>query len=370
MSYRPRDIYRGRRKFHVPLTIFLFVLAGLFIGAVVLFYTLQQYIVYDQNGVTLQLPFMQTEAPLLSEEEEEAPVPAFEPIAVQVIYEEPDYSDIDMGGWQDLSPTQARFIPFSDASSDTKLAAALSNAQSNGYSGVVLELKDRSGRLAWASGSELAAAYGTGGTMDYTDTIEALHEQDMTCAAQICCFADELMATRNWPATLQQTSGTPYRDGNGVYWLDPYNRTVRGYLIELVQELSAMGFDEIILADLYHPVSDAPFLYSVTLLTEPNPVTAVCQTGRRITEELKGSGTPISVLISADSLRNGRAEQTGQDLSVFWRLFARVYCPTDYWTAASDRDLAVESLNDGDPSVRFVPVSETPPEDMESYVVK
>ena len=67
MPYRPKDIYRGRRKFHVPLTILLFVLAGLFIGAVVMFYALQQYIVYDQSGVTLQLPFMQTEPPVPAE---------------------------------------------------------------------------------------------------------------------------------------------------------------------------------------------------------------------------------------------------------------------------------------------------------------
>ncbi len=369
MPYRPKDIYRGRRKHRVPLTIFLFILAGLFIGAVVLFYALQQYIVYDQNGVTLQLPFMETEPPE-EPEEETAPTPAFEPIAVEVIYEEPDYSDLDLGGWEGLSPTQARFVPFDDAASETRLAAALSNARSGGFSGVVLELKGRSGRLAWASSSELAAAYGTAGTMDYTGTIADLHEQGYTCAAQICCCADELMATRNWPATLQQYAGTPYRDGSGTYWLDPYNRSIRGYIVELAEELAAMGFDEIILADLYHPVSDTPFLYSVTLPTDPSPVTAVCQMGRRVAEALKESDTAVSVLISADSLRGGLGERTGQDLSVFWKLFTRVYCPTDYWTAASDMELAIESMNGGDPGARFVPVSEMIPDGMTSYEVK
>ena len=368
MPYRPRDIYRGRRKSRLPLTIFLFVLAGLFIGAVVLFYALQQYIVYDQNGVTLQLPFMQTEQ---TPPPEEVPLsPAFEPIAVQVIYEEPDFSDVDLGGWETLSPTQARFIPFSDASSETKLAAAISNAAGGDYSGVVLELKDRSGKLAWASGCELAAAYGTAGTMDYAETIASLHEQGLTCAAQISCCADELMATRNWPVTLQQFSGTPYRDSDGVYWLDPYNRSIRSYLIDLTEELVDMGFDEIILADLYHPVSDTPFLYSVTLQTPANPVTAVCQMGRRIAESVKDRGVPVSALISGNSLRNGLSAQTGQDISVFWKLFARLYCPTDAWTAASDLELAAESMNGGDAGVRFVPVSELIPEGMKSYEVK
>lgn len=369
MPYRPKDIYRGRRKSRLPLTIFLFVLAGLLIGAVALFYALQQFIVYDQNGVTLQLPFMQTEAPA-AVEDEAAPSPAFEPIAVQVIYEEPDFTEVDLGGWEELSPTRARFVPYADTVSETKLAAALSNAESGDFTGVVLELKDASGRLAWASESELAAAYGTAGTMDYTETVAALHEKGMTCAAQISCCADELMATRNWPVTLQLYAGTPYRDSEGKYWLDPYNRTIRGYIADLCGELAAMGFDEIILADLYHPISDGEFSYSVTLQTGANPVVAVCQMGRRAAEAIQASGAAASVLIDADSMRNGLSAQTGQDLSVLWRLFARLYCPTDAWSAASDLELAAETMNGGEASVRFVPVSELIPEGMQSYEVK
>lgn len=369
MPYRPKDIYRGRRKFHVPLTIFLFVLAGLLVGTVVLFYALQQYIVYDQSGVTLQLPFMreETEAPV---EEETVVSPVFEPIAVQVIYEEPDFSEIDLGGWEALSETRTRFIPYADASSDTKLAAALSNALSGDFTGVVLELKNESGRLAWASSCELAADYGTAGTMDYTETIESLHERGLTCAAQISCCADELMATRNWPATLQLYAGTPYRDSGGKYWLDPYNRTIRSYIAELTAELAAMGFDEIILADLYHPVSDSEFLYSVTLQTGASPVVAVCQMGMRAVETAQDTGAAVSALIDTDSLRNGLSDKTGQDIATFWRIFARLYCPTDAWSAASDMELAIDSMTAGDAAVRFVPVSEIIPEGMASYEVK
>lgn len=369
MPYRPKDIYRGRRKFRVPLTILLFVLAGLLIGAVALFYALQQYLVYDQSGVTLQLPYMRTEPP--AEETEEAPpTPAFEPVEVQVIYDEPDFSDLDLGGWQGLGSVRLRFVPFADASSQTRLAAAISAAQDGDFNGVLLELKPRSGQLAWASENELAAAYGTAGSMDYAETVAALHEQGLLAVAQISCCADELMGTRNWPVTLQQVSGTPYKDSGGVYWLDPYNRSIRAYLTGLARELAAMGFDEIVLADLYHPVGEGSFLYSVSLPTEPNPVTAVCQMGRRIAEALAESETAVSVRIDADSLRNGLSAQTGQELSIFWRLFARVYCPTDYWTASSDLELAAETMNAGTADVRFVPVSELIPEGMGSYVVR
>ncbi len=409
MSYRPKDIYRGRRKFRVPLTIGLFVLAFLLIGAVALFYILQQFLVYDQRGVTLQLPFM----PAAEEETaaSEEPEPTFEPVEVQVVYEDPDFSEVDLGGWEDLTETRARFIPYSDAVDEMKLEAALA-AVSGDYTGVVLELKTSSGMLAWNSQSETARGYGTAGTMDYTETVAALHEEGLTAAAQICCFTDELLATRNPTVTLKTESGS-YKDSDGAYWLDPYNRNVRNYIADLMAELADMGFDEIILADLYHPVrsgygdtgnsweedswddwnddwdddeedaageaTPAPtpagvetgFLYSVTVQTATNPVNAVCQAARRLAEALAESETAVSVLIDENSLRNGNSTYTGQDIEVFWRIFARLYCPCSIYDAATDLEYAAETMNGGDAAVRFVPVCRDDiPEGFGSYVLR
>lgn len=370
MSYRPRDIYRGRRKFRVPLTIFLSVLVFILAAGIAMFYILQQYLVYDQSGVSLQLPFMEEQAAPEEEPEQAEATPAFEPIAVQVVYEDPDFSQVDLGGWEELSAARLRFISYEDATDSVKLAAAISGASGGDFTGVVLELKDRSGQLAWASACQTAMDYGTAGTMDYAETVAALHEQGLTAAAQICCCADELLATRNWTVTLQNADGSAYRDEEGVYWLDPYNRTVRTYLADLMAELSAMGFDEIILADLYHPVDEAGFQYSTTLQTEPNPVTAVCQTGRRLVESLDGTGTAVSALIDPSSLRNGEGDLTGQDLNIFWRLFARLYCPSSADSAASDLELAAETMTQGEASVRFVPVCTLIPDGFSSYCIE
>ena len=381
MPYRPKDIYRGRRKFRVPLVIGLSVLAVLIVGAIVLFYALQQFLVYDQTGVSLQLPFMSREAEVQAAEAE--PTPTFQPVEVQVIYEEPDFSQVDLGGWEELTATRARFIPFSDAADEAKLAAALTNVSGDEYTGVVLELKSTYGQLAWASQSETALGYGTAGTMDYTETVAALHERGLTAAAQISCLADELMATRNGPVALQTEAGRTYRDDDGVYWLDPYNRFVRNYIADLMAELSAMGFDEIILADLRHPVREGywtadeetgevistGFLYSVTVQTAPSPVNAVCQMALRLAESLEGTETAVSAQIDPSSLREG-GEKTGQDPDIFWRVFARLYCPTDYWNAAGDLEYAAEAMRDGDAAVRFVPVCDMIPEGFESYVLR
>ena len=367
MSYRPRDIYKGRRKFRVPLTIILFVLAALIVGSVVMFYTLQQFIVYDQTGVTLQLPFMAAEAPA---EEEAVAVPTFEPVQVQVIYTDPDFSQIDLGGWEELTAETLRFIDFDTATDPVMLAAAITAAANEDYTGAVLELKTPAGQLAWSSASETALAFGTSGYMDYSETVQTMHDEGLRAVAQISCCADGLLATRNWTVTLQTISGTSYRDETGVAWLDPYNRTVRSYIQDLMEELAAMGFDEIILADLYHPLSDISFTYSVTLQTAPNPVTAVCQMGRRLVEAMDGTGTAVSALLDESSLREGLGASTGQDIETFWRLFARLYCPAELGSAADNKVLAMETMTQGDGDARFVPVVPGAPEDFSSYCLR
>ena len=368
MPYRPKDIYRGRRKFRVPLTIFLFVLAFLVLGSVGMFYFLQQYIVYDASGVSLQLPFSAQEE--AADPTEPTAKPTFEPLTVEVVWEDPDFSQIDLGGWDELEAVQARFITLDTVISASALESAVNAAKGGDWSAVVLEMKDTSGRLAWASASETAMSYGTAGSADVTETIAALHEADMTVAAQISCFADDLMGTRNWPTALSYGGG-PYRDDDGVYWLDPYNRTIRTYLADLVRELAAMGFDEIILADLYHPLppGELGFGYSVTLQTAADPVVAVCQSARRIVEAAAGTGVAVSALLDTASLREGRGAQTGQDVDIFWRLFARLYCPTSTDMYSSDKELAVEAMNAGDSSIRFVPVSSLIPEGAVSYMI-
>ena len=366
MPYRPRDIYRGRRKFRVPLTIFLFVIAIILVGGVSMFYFLQRYIVYDASGVTLQLPSRRSES--VEETLQATPKPTFEPVTVEIVWEDPDFSEIDYGGWEELDTVQARFIPLDTVIVANSLATAMNAAQAEGYSGVVLEMKDASGRLAWTSSAAMAQAYGTAGAADVTEVITTLHEAGMTVAAQMSCFADGLMAERNWPVALQSV-GSTYTDSDGVKWLDPYNRTIRTYLTDLAKELAAMGFDEIILADLYHPISEAGFTYSTTLQTEPDPVTAVCQAGRRIVEALEGAGVPVSARINVASLRNDQGSQTGQDMDIFWRMFARLYCPTSYDMAATDTELAEDAMNAGDIQIRFVPVSMYIPEGSQSYVV-
>lgn len=373
MPYRPKDIYRGRRKFRVPLSIFLFVLVFVLVSGVSIFFFLQQYVVYDDSGAHLHLEriFQRQEKPTAESEQAEAtPESTFEPVPVNVIWEDPDFSDVDMGGWQDLSTIQARFIPLQEVVGGGLDAAVSLVVQDSTYSGAVLELKDSSGQLAWPSEAAMAQSYGTYGGTDVLGAVAALHDAGKTAVAQISCFPDNLLCQRNWTVALQ-LYGNTYIDSSGKAWLDPYNQSVRTYITDLAGELSDMGFDEIILADLEHPITDVEggFTYTGTLRTPPNPVVAVCQMGRRVAMALAETDTAVSVLLNESSLQQNLGTQTGQDIPVFWRLFARLYCPTSPDQLAGDLEMAVDKMNGGEADVRFVPVMGLFPEVGKSYVI-
>lgn len=365
MGYKPRDVYKGRRKYKVPLMIFFFVLAFLLVAGVGLFYGLQQFIVYDETGVRLQFTAPEAEE---SPEVTDAviPTPDVSGMTVNIVYRDPDFSQVSFAVGEESGAAESALVSFRDASDPVRLETRLAELQEQGYTSFLFDLKTEEGQLAWASQASTALSFGTGGRMDYTDTIAALHEQGMRAAARISVCADNLLAVRNWPLGLRDAGGMPFADENGVFWLDPYNRQVRLYIIDLMTELAAQGFDEIVLDDLWHPDGDG-FAYSITLHTEPSAEAAVGQLAVKLAEAAEGLGVELSVCLQGDSLRYDRAAESGQDPELFWRIFERLYCVTDAETAASDRD---QALRFGGSAERFVPICPyQAPEGFDSYVL-
>ena len=365
MAYRARELYRGRRKHTLPLLILLFTLAFLVLGTVLAFYALQQFIVYDETGVTLQ--FNRAEETQESASQAVISLPDLSGMQLQLVYRDPDFSDVSLPVGEELRSLQAGYIHFAEIQKPELLAERLEALRQENYKAVVFEMKTEAGLLAWASQSATAYSYGLSGTEDLSETLAALKEAGIHTTARISVCADDLLAVRNWPIALKSEAGTPYVDADGHYWLDPYNRAARLYIIELMEELAAMGFDEILLDELCHPRSEESFSYSVSLHIDPNPRAAVGQLAVKLAEAAQELGVELSVCADTASLRGDLAESSGQDLALFWRIFERVYCPSDSEQAASDRELA---LKFGGSAERFVPIcAYQSPESFSSYVI-
>lgn len=366
MAYRSRDVYRGRRKYTLPLLILLFALAFLLLGTVLAFYGLQQFIVYDETGVSLQFSRPADEGG------EENPVviplgPDLSGMVVNIVYRDPDFSGVSFPVGENTEARQAGYIHYAETQDPETLAERLAALRQEKYEAIVFEMKTEAGYLAWASQSATAYSYGLSGTEDFTEILAELKEAGIHTTARISVCADDLLAVRNWPIALRTPAGTPYVDENGHYWLDPYNRATRVYIIELMEELVAMGFDEILLDDLCHPMNEEGFGYSVPLHIEPNPQAAVGQLAVKLAEAMEGKDVELSVCVDDYSLRQSLEASSGQDLELFWRIFDRIYCPSDAERAASERDIA---LGSGGTAERFVPIcAYQSPENFSSYVL-
>lgn len=344
------DVYKGRRKKLNVLGIVLSVLAVLIVALFVVFGAFQKYIVYENSGISIDMPILATQAP-----EGATDASGFEQVNAELEIGEPDYSDIESRVDEDMGSVKAIYVPTESVTAEG-VTAYVNMLGSAGANGLVLDVKPVSGQLAWASTSQIANDYGTVGTTDLASLVSTLKKQDIYLVAQLSCCTDALMATRCPTAALTTQSGVPYSDSDGT-WLDPYNSMTADYLVQLCTELADMGFDELLLKNLAMPQTDAALNYTVVLSSVPSPVSAVCGLAMDLTTQLANKDVLISAILDTQSLRSGLSAQSGQDISVFAKLFDRFYCAGDtVWRATVDRDSVDYWIYDGDLSLRFVPI--------------
>ena len=191
--------------------------------------------------------------------------------------------------------------------------------------------------------------------------VDMLKEKNVYLVAKISCCVDERFPAYSTLVALKTASGMNYYDETGM-WLDPYSQKVRDYVVEMVQELYDIGFDEVALADLRHPVPEedreVDFLYNAEMSTTPSAEGGICgfaiTVAQRLADRPEGkvlsiySYTPVS-LVKTD-------QGTGQNTPLFFKLFDRVYYETDRGTYTYNLQDVTHSITESVASRRFVPV--------------
>ena len=228
--------YRGRlsatdwlRRIAAVLAVLVVLVGGGLIAG-------QKFIVYTDGGLRVDLPFDREDA---SEEElgeitvvVEQPQP--EP-APPVEEPEPPLRAIVLGVDSLLNGT------------------ALQQVQAAGANAVVLNMKDDSGKLAYTSGSALAAEVGANTPAEGLEqALAALSEADIRLIARVSCFRDHKLAS-NRSYAIDTKSGRRWVDSRSVRWSNPAKPGVAGYLMDIAKELSDLGFDEVLLDNWGYP---------------------------------------------------------------------------------------------------------------------
>ncbi|MCD8007553.1 MAG: putative glycoside hydrolase, partial [Clostridiales bacterium] len=131
----------------------------------------------------------------------------------------------------------------------------LKNVSANG---IMLYLKESSGALNYASSLDLSAVFNVScsesKSATIADTVSELNESDYYTLAYVDCFQDGSAGALS-DYQLYDASGDTWYDGEKCAWADPANEEFQDYIIGMVQELAAMGYDEVVLNNAAYPTT-------------------------------------------------------------------------------------------------------------------
>lgn len=364
MARNPSEFYSGKRKKSGPAFLVSLVILSVIAFAILLFYGLQKYLVISNSGLYLDIPLI-SETGQSTSDDDGIITRDFEPVNAELIIGEPDYGNIKASAGEGLGAIKAVFVPFESCTEDN-LPAYVDRAGSNGA--LLLDLKTVSGQLAWSSQTETALGYGTSGTLELAPLISSLHERGITVAVRLCCFVDDLLASRYGDVCLHKADGTAFSDDSGK-WLDPTSTVVKQYIISLCRELTSMGVDEIVLNAMRMPETQESFAFAGKTSAASTPETAISGFAISLARSLKQTGANVSVQVNTDAAMQGVDTVTGQNADLFLKIFPRVYRLADKDTAAAGVGTVSGMIALGEAKYRFVPMCYDGAPDTSCYVL-
>lgn len=112
---------------------------------------------------------------------------------------------------------------------------------------LVIDVKDDNGRITFKMDSEKAQEIGaiTNTISDIDDLLKLLKEKDIYPIARIVAFKDPYLAEQKHELAIKNKDGSLYRDNKGECWINPYEKEVWDYLIEVSTKAVEAGFMEI-----------------------------------------------------------------------------------------------------------------------------
>ena len=112
---------------------------------------------------------------------------------------------------------------------------------------MVIDVKNDEGRVVYAMDTPAVSAVGSAQKLvsDMPELIRTCKEHGIYLIARIVAFRDPFLAENRTDLALHNTDGSLFRDSSGLAWVNPYQKEVWEYLLEIAEEAARIGFDEI-----------------------------------------------------------------------------------------------------------------------------
>lgn len=166
---------------------------------------------------------------------------------------------------EDQQPTSAivegswTVVNLSALSSPEAIETAAANAAAAGAQYAMIPLKDASGYVYYTSAVPAAAGSIAASTVDPAAIAAAFKAAGVTPVACLSAFRDPIAAYTDRSMGIHY-AGSDYMwldnaaDAGGKPWLNPYSDAAVRYVGDLIQEVSAFGYDHVLLSTVQFPV--------------------------------------------------------------------------------------------------------------------
>lgn len=130
--------------------------------------------------------------------------------------------------------------------SPARMRGLIAIADSTEINALVLDIKDEFGLNYRSQDSSVARNAGSAGRIPGLPALlDSLHAHGIVAIARLVVFKDSVAARLNPDRTILTPGGDPWRDKQGLTWVNPYDRVIQEYNIRVAEELARLGFDEI-----------------------------------------------------------------------------------------------------------------------------
>ena len=117
---------------------------------------------------------------------------------------------------------------------------------------VMVDVKNIYGSFYYSSGvSDVRSSSVDIQAMD--GLIQTLNKSNLYTIARLPALRDYQYGLNHVPDGLPTAGGYLWLDSDGCYWLNPASSGTLSYLIQIVNELKSLGFDEVVFYDFYFP---------------------------------------------------------------------------------------------------------------------
>ena len=321
--------YHGRRKKQKVLITLVLIVAVLLCGA---FLLLQDYFVYDDSGkISLDLPFFDRggeDSPTVDEDE------------VNIDIVTPDEKPSSL---REVKELHARMVGSLVLKRDPE-----KTLESTPEEDIVIEVKRVNGSITYASEANIPEEVDvTGG--DTMTNLKAILAGDKYVVGRMSTFCDSYFVRAYRDAALCRDNGGYWYDADSRTWLDPTHPQTTAYITALCQELTALGFDELMLDHFAYPVTGNTAAIDGLAQTDREAVLADFVAALRANLP---EGTVLGIV-----LRNDLSAEDGINAELITAYFDRVYV-----TANVDITALQEELGEGYGAERIVAMTGKAPE--------